>query len=347
MATEVAATGGVSRVPRSTRLGAIFGLLLLSPICAEYLIGYAESISKPLEMLAGLLILAPLYGTVALLIRDITRRTGRGWPTILLLATAFGLIQAGLIDQSLFSLYDVPGWEAERGPTLVPVLGISVDDLLGFVGGHVIWSFGAPIAVIESCVPQIADRPWLGRAGLIVMLLLYLVAAALILDEHLETMQFIASPAQLSITALVAACLAGAAFLVPRRNAFTASRVPPPWLVGCIALAVLAAHQMVPSTWAGVAATVLLLGVSGLLLLYWSGHPAWSRRHVLAAAGAALMVNAGFSFLVQPLGNSSSIMKYVSNAAILLGVLALIAWAYDRLRQAEKVARLATRPESS
>lgn len=55
-------------------------------------------------MLLGYLgIFIPLYGTVAVLIREITRRTGRGWPTILLLGAAFGLIQAGLIDQSLFN----------------------------------------------------------------------------------------------------------------------------------------------------------------------------------------------------------------------------------------------------
>ncbi|MER5217897.1 hypothetical protein ABT063_47220 [Streptomyces sp. NPDC002838] len=80
----------------------VAGLLVLSPISAEYLIGYGESTGRPLELLAGLLILAPLYGTVAVLIREITRRTGRGWPTNLMLSAAFGMIQAGLIDQTLF-----------------------------------------------------------------------------------------------------------------------------------------------------------------------------------------------------------------------------------------------------
>lgn len=64
-------------------------------------------------MLASLGIFIPLYGTVAVLIREITRRTGRGWPTILLLGAAFGLIQAGLIDQSLFN----PGYLDNDDPT--------------------------------------------------------------------------------------------------------------------------------------------------------------------------------------------------------------------------------------
>ncbi|SNR42784.1 hypothetical protein [Actinomadura mexicana] len=44
-----------------------------------------------------------LVVAVAVLIREAARRTGRGWPTIVLLGAAFGLVQAGLIDQSLFN----------------------------------------------------------------------------------------------------------------------------------------------------------------------------------------------------------------------------------------------------
>ena len=69
---------------RARRWAAVAALVVLSPICAEYLIGYLEGADEPLGLLAGLLILAPLYGTVAVLIREVVRRTGRGWPTILL-----------------------------------------------------------------------------------------------------------------------------------------------------------------------------------------------------------------------------------------------------------------------
>ncbi|MFE2186610.1 hypothetical protein [Streptomyces sp. NPDC059455] len=144
------------------------GLLVLSPISAEYLIGYGESTGRPLELLAGLLILAPLYGTVAVLIREITRRTGRGWPTILLLSAAFGVIQAGLIDQTLFDNEvdaDGPDWATQALVTLIPGLGVDAASLLNYVGGHVIWSFAAPIAVVESCAPRIANRRWLGPVG--------------------------------------------------------------------------------------------------------------------------------------------------------------------------------------
>ena len=121
-------------------LAPVVGLLVLSPIAAEYLSGY--QVFNPLVLLGYLGIFIPLYGTVAVLIREITRRTRRGWPTILLLGAAFGLIQAGLIDQSLFN----PGyldnddptcaqaWREEREATLIPGLGISASHL-GFVAG--------------------------------------------------------------------------------------------------------------------------------------------------------------------------------------------------------------------
>jgi hypothetical protein len=89
------------RLPLLGGLAPVVGLLVVSPIAAEYLSGY--QVFNPLVLLGYLGIFIPLYGTVAVLIREITRRTGRDWPTILLLGAAFGLIQAGPLDQSLFN----------------------------------------------------------------------------------------------------------------------------------------------------------------------------------------------------------------------------------------------------
>ncbi|WP_049561993.1 hypothetical protein [Nonomuraea sp. SBT364] len=187
------------------RWAVVAGLLVLSPIGAEYLIGYGDSIDRPLELLAGLLILAPLYGTVAVLVREITRRTGRGWPTILLLSAAFGVIQAGLIDQTLFDNEvgaDAPGWATQALVTLIPGLGVDAASLLNYVGGHVIWSFTAPIAVVESCAPRIADRRWLSPVGVGIMVLLWALSAVLIFND--TAADSTASPTQLIGAAVVA-----------------------------------------------------------------------------------------------------------------------------------------------
>ncbi|MFE9651048.1 hypothetical protein ACFYO0_44565 [Streptomyces sp. NPDC006365] len=58
-------TSAPAALPRFRhRWAAVAGLLVPSPISAEYLIGYGESTGRPLELLAGLLILTALYGTV-------------------------------------------------------------------------------------------------------------------------------------------------------------------------------------------------------------------------------------------------------------------------------------------
>ena len=48
---------------------------------------------------------------------------------------------------------------------------------------------------------------------------------------------------------------------------------------------------------------VVAMVAVGLLLLRWSRRRGWGQRHVLAAAGSALVVRASLSFLVEPLGD--------------------------------------------
>jgi hypothetical protein len=329
---------GPGMPPLRRRMALVVGLLLLSPVCAEYLIGYDQIIGRPLELLGGLLILAPLYGTVAVLIREAVRRTGRGWPAIVLLSAAFGLVQAGLIDQSLFNpdFVDEPSWDRDRLPTHIPELGLSAKYLLVFVAGHVIWSFGAPIAVIEACAPRYAARPWLGRTGIATMVVLYGLAAAIIFREH--TRDFMASPAQLGTTAAIAVLLVVAAFTLPRRPAPAPApgRVPPPWLVGCGGVVLWGTHQFAPASWAGVVLDALALVLAAAGLLRYSRRRGWDHRHILAASGAALVVNSALAFVVEPLGETSYPVKYTVNAVLLLGVLLLLALIDLRLRRSKE-----------
>ena len=65
---------------------------------AEFLLG-----NLPIKMLPVILILAPLYGGGALLIREVVRRAGRGWPSIVMLALAYGIVEEAYTTQSLFN----------------------------------------------------------------------------------------------------------------------------------------------------------------------------------------------------------------------------------------------------
>ena len=44
-----------------------------------------------------------MYGGGALLVRELTRRSGRGGLTLLLLGAAYGVVEEGLGDMSLFN----------------------------------------------------------------------------------------------------------------------------------------------------------------------------------------------------------------------------------------------------
>jgi hypothetical protein len=63
------------------------------PWVGEFLLGNIS-----VRRLPALLIMVLLYGCGALLIREVTRRTRRGWLTILLLGAAYGIIEAGIVE---------------------------------------------------------------------------------------------------------------------------------------------------------------------------------------------------------------------------------------------------------
>lgn len=69
----------------------VVGLVVLAPLCAEYVIGYDTSTGDPIALLGGLLIFGPLYGAPALLIREVACRAGLRWPGVLALSVAAGI----------------------------------------------------------------------------------------------------------------------------------------------------------------------------------------------------------------------------------------------------------------
>ncbi|HEU4324617.1 MAG TPA: hypothetical protein VFS21_15850 [Roseiflexaceae bacterium] len=333
------------------RVAPALGLFLLAPLTAEYLLGYDTSTGDIGALLWGLLFLAPLYGGPALLIREVARRSGRGWPTMLLLALAFGVLQPGLVDHSLFNpeYRNIESWEAWRVPSLIPALGISADMALAFILGHVIWSISAPIALVEAFVPDRQTAPWLRWPGLVLTAALYLLSSVLIFSEHVEE-QFMPSAGQLAGTAAVVVALVVAAFAVGRRpHAPVALPAPRPRLVGAVALiglslptiaevviALVGADEYLMAGWWGVGLEVALYVGLALLVVRWSRRDGWGAAHRLALAGGALLTNVWVAFLVPPLGDVPPLAKLGHNLGFALGVVVLLALAAHRLRAARE-----------
>ena len=231
-----------------------------------------------------------LYGCPALLIRELARRTGRGWPAILLLSAAAGLLQAGVIDQSLFAeRYDeVRGWEETVRATSVGPFSAYM--LQNFVLGHVVFSFCAPIALAEALRPAIAHRPWLKRRGMIVAAVLWLLVAGLIVADTSER----ATAGELAATLAAVAALIAAALHAPR----PARRRPAPRVRTVLAVSFLltAAQSAAPETWAGFAFALAVAAAGAALLTRWD----WQLEHIAAIATGALLARGALAFTYYP-----------------------------------------------
>ncbi|WP_169982576.1 hypothetical protein [Microbispora sp. H10836] len=312
--------------PDPRRLAIAAALLVLAPMCAEYVTGYDDSTGDPLALAAGLLIFGPLYGAPALLIRETARRLGLGWPAILALAAAFGVLQAGVVDQSMFSegYRDIPYWEEMVRPTYVAPLGLAAHTTVSFVAGHAIWSFGVPIALTEGLSPRLSRTPWLRAPGLVTAAACYLAAAALVLRDHLRTEDDHASAAQIGGSLAAVALLV--LFALSRRPRDRAVRdgVPPrPIAVAAGGLLAGLVFDFLPSTWAGVAAGLTVIALCGAVVARLARSPGWTVRHAAALAAGALAARAAVGFFAVPLGEVAPVAKYAHNVAFLAGAVLL------------------------
>lgn len=313
-----------NRVPWG-RVALVSGLLVLAPICAEYLSAYDSSTGQPVQLVAGMVIFIPLYGCSALVIREVARRTGLGWVGIVMLATAFGLVQAGVVDQSLFSVdyRGINGWEEAYQATLVAPLGISASNALNFVGGHVVFSICTPIALIEGTAPRRAVEPWLGRVGLALAALIYLGASGLVLIMSQRTEDSHASVTQVvvSLGVVVALVVAAPRFGRPRSQISVRS-APRIRTAFVFALVLSAVHGMATETWPGAALVVATFVVGSAAIVWGSRRGGWSVGHIAAVAGAPLLVRAALAFTYAPMiGTVSDVEKFGHNVVMMLIVL--------------------------
>jgi hypothetical protein len=311
-----------------SRWVAVVCLLVLSPVCAEYLAAYDESTGDPVALLSGLLFFIPLYGCPALLIREIARRTGMTWVGLVALAAGLGIVQAGLVDQSFFRLTyrDLPEWEGWATPTYIESLGFSGYLALTFVVGHVVASFCAPIAISEALAPRLRRVPWLGPIGLGVTTGLYLTGAGLILYDHIETESAAISPTQAVVTSAVVVALVVFAFTAGRARRDRVARFcPPAVLLFLVVAAVGYGKESLGVTWTDVGVHAALLAVVAAAVLWSSRSTSWTRLHELAVAAGFVAALAVSGFMTTPLfGEVPAFQKYAHNAVLTAAIAVLV-----------------------
>src|SRR5271167_633822 len=158
--------------PRIGHVAPAIGLFFIAPLVAEFLLG-----DLPIKMLGTLVILAPMYGGGALIIREVVRRTGRGWPSILVLAFAYSVLEEAFTTQTLFNPNYLHLNLHLLEPAYIPSLGIGVWWTIFVLTLHTVWSISVSVALVEALVPDRATAPWLGRVGLTVTALLLVFGA--------------------------------------------------------------------------------------------------------------------------------------------------------------------------
>jgi hypothetical protein len=162
------------------------GLFLLAPLVGEFLLG-----DLPITALAELVILAPMYGGGTLLIREVSRRAGWGWPSMLALALAYGVLEEGITTLTLFN----PVWAGRHLHAWgdIPALGMGGPWTVFVLSLHMLWSTTIPILFVELVTRDRRTTPWLGRVGLVVTSVVFVAGAAVITMGSYSQSEFRAS----------------------------------------------------------------------------------------------------------------------------------------------------------
>ncbi len=328
---------------------AVVMLFFVAPLVAEYLLG-----DLPLNLLAALIVLAPGYGGAAVLIREIARRTGRGWPTMLMLGAAYALIGEGLVTQSLFNPDYLKMHMHLLDHAYIPALGMGAWWTLFMFNLHTFWSMGVSIALVEALFPAEAETPWLGLIGDGVVAVVFVLGTAASFGLGMKQNRFVASHAQLVSAAVLSALLIVSAFLIPARRSYRSEgSAPSPWIMGAIAfvlgMGVLTAPLIgsvvgmgllkATTDWGWPAAGAMLAFdlVFLILVTFFSRRSGWSALHTLSLAAGGALDYGIHAFTAKPLAGGVRWMR-ISHVVFLAAAVWLIWLGARRILRYQKVA---------
>ena len=315
------------------RAGPAITLFFVAPLVAEFLLG-----NLPITLILALILLAPLYGGGALLIREVVRRSGRGWPTILVLAFAYAVFEEAFTTQTLFNPNYLHLNLGLLKPAYIPALGIGAWWTVFVLTLHTVWSISVSIGLVEALVPERATTPWLGSTGLTVTTALFILGAVASTALAIKQDHFIASRAQFVWSAVACLVTIAIAFMLPKISSDPRSPgfVPSPWLVGAGALVAGSIFMVVPNAWAWRAVGIYLaLDLTVIVIFTTLSHRAgWSAMHRLALAGGAALAYGWHSFIEKTVvGRGGILVVRLGNAVFVSALLVLLVIAAKRVNE--------------
>lgn len=305
----VAAEPAASAPARRPRVWpAAVALYLIAAIVPEMMSGS----TPPLRFVQpfNLVFLPLLYGSSALLIREVIIRRRLGWFNVLLLGAAFGIFQEALVVQTWFT-YAAPS-SASHTATLYSVAhGVDWSAAIGYTIYHSVISVAAPLALIQGLFPRQAALPWLGRKSALLLgmwLLLPSAAMAINVAIHLFAAEGYHGPPQpqyayaaLAVVALVAlGCLVRFPTLRPSSRPtpsvhsvfLTAAGLTLLFFITLLPLGALPLPAAVP-----ISLSVAVALWSLWRIWTWSARAGWSAAQEFALA---LGIVAYFAFVMDP-----------------------------------------------
>jgi hypothetical protein len=148
-------------------------LLFMPVVTAEFLTG-----STPLPSLLDPLtlpLLLGLYGLGAILVRELTAAWNKGWPTMIALGAAYGVIEEGLDVKSWFN----PTWPA-LGPLAVygRVFGVNTVWAVELTTFHAVFSITIPIVMTRLLFPERRSTRWFRTRTLEIIALVFVGVVA-------------------------------------------------------------------------------------------------------------------------------------------------------------------------
>lgn len=294
---------------RDTALARMAPALLLAitaPMFAEVLPGatrFSSMFVFPIEM--------AVWGGGAVLARDFTRRSRRGWWALLLLGLTLAIAEELLIQQTSAA----PLVLRLKGETWARAFGINYVYLIWALVYESLWVVLLPTLFVELIFPDRRQDSWLSKSGAVLTSILFLIGcgfAWFTWTQIARVKVFHQAPytPPLTLVLIAAVAIAGLVFastrLKPSEPAATQVAIPSAAIVGglgalwaaawfCLVVLAFGIAPRVPPL---AVVVVALLIVAALLLVVprWASSERWGPRYDFAVIAGSLCGSMAVSF---------------------------------------------------
>jgi hypothetical protein len=269
-------------------------LYFLAPVFAEILSGS----TAPLMFVQpfSLIFIPLLYGSSALLIREIIARRRLGWSAALILGAAFGVFQEALVVQTWYN-FTAKSSPSHSSGVYAVWLGTNWVWALNVTIYHAVISITLPLIMLTLIFPERAFAPALKRRG-VILLILWLLIPCGALAVDIARSQYAAEGYHgpplagylLGCALVVGLALIGSFARFPSPRDAAGKRPPGVWTVrftmfGLTALFflltfILPTNKLAPPLTLAICAGVFTFGL--WRVASWSAREGWSARHWLA-----------------------------------------------------------------